>query len=253
MPSGPSYPRRPRGPPRRYASARADHRPDDRPDDCRRPRRRDRGTVAAHQAPDRADRPRVVSDRRDALPARRSAPRRRLPDHDRRGLRARPDRLRVPRPDRPARRWDRPVRRCLGDRGRPDHRLHRDGQDPRDRQGEPRRGRPAGRHQRHAQGRGRRRGPVLSARPGELRDVLHRRQPRHQCRRPVLRQVRPDPRVGPLARGRDGRRDDHPDRRPEHQGRRRLLADAPVRRQPGDARHHHRSDPPSSGRRRRPA
>jgi hypothetical protein len=79
-------------------------------------------------------------------------------------------------------------------------------------------------------------------RPGELRDVLDRWQPRHERRRPVLRQVRPDARLGAVARGGDGRRRGHPDRRPERQGRRRLLAHPPVRRQPGHARDHHRGD-----------
>ena len=137
------------------------------------------------------------------------------------------------------------------DRGRSHDGLHRDGPDPRDRQGEPRRGRPAGGHQRPAQGGRRGRGPVLPARSGQLRDVLDRRQPRDECRRPVLRQVRPDARLGHVARGRDGRRHGHPDRRPERQGRRRLLADAPVRRA---ARARSRSRPrrrSSSGPRRR--
>ena len=198
---------------------------------------------ARYEAPDRADRPRVVPPRRDAVPPGRPAAGGRLPDDDRRGRRARPDRRRASRPGRPARRRHRPVGWRFRDRGRPDHRLHGDGQDPRDRPGEPGRGRPAGRHQLDPEGRGRRRGPVLPARPGQLRDVLDRRQPRHERRRPVLRQVRPDARFGPVARGRHGRRDDPPDRRPEHQGRRRLLADPPVRRQPGHARDHDRGDP----------
>ena len=42
----------------------------------------------------------------------------------------------------------------------------------------------------------------------------------------------------------DGTR--HPDRRQERQGRRRLLADPPVRRQPGHARDHHRGDAPAA-------
>ena len=46
-----------------------------------------------------------------------------------------------------------------------------------------------------AQGRGRRARPVLRARSGELRDVLDRRQPGHERRRAVLREVRPDPRL----------------------------------------------------------
>ena len=59
--------------------------------------------------------------------------------------------------------------------------------------------------------------------PGQLRDVLDRRQPGHQRRRPVLREVRPDARLRAGAGGRDGGRDRHPDRRQERQGRRRLL------------------------------
>ena len=43
--------------------------------------------------------------------------------------------------------------------------------------------------------------------PGLVRDVHDRRQPRHQRRRAVLREVRRDPRRGARARGRDGRRD----------------------------------------------
>ena len=88
--------------------------------------------------------------------------------------------------------------------------------------------------------------PVLRARSGELRDVLDRRQPGHERRRAVLRQVRPDARFRALARGRDGRRHGHPDRRQEHQGRGRLLADPPDRRVAGDPRAHHRGDPPAA-------
>ena len=88
-------------------------------------------------------------------------------------------------------------------------------------------------------------GAVLSARPRELRDVLDRRQPGHQRRRAVLRQVRPDARLGPRAGGRARRRDGDPHRRPDGQGHRRLLADAPVRRLAGHARDHHRGDAPA--------
>ena len=49
-----------------------------------------------------------------------------------------------------------------------------------------------------------------------------------------------------VARGRDGRRQRDPDRRQERQGRRRLLADPPLRRQPGHARDHHRGDAPAA-------
>ena len=92
----------------------------------------------------------------------------------------------------------------------------------------------------------RRRGrAVLPARPRQLRDVHDRGQPRHQRRRAVLRQVRPDARFGPVARSRDGRRHGHPDRRPQRQGRGRLLADPSHRGQPGHARDHHRGDAPA--------
>ena len=131
--------------------------------------RRDRRPAARRQAADRGDRPRVVPARRDGLPGGRPAARGRLPDHDRPCRRARGDRPRAARADRPARRRDGAVRRGGRHRGRADHRLHRDGPDRRDRPGEPRRGRPAGDRQRQAQGGGRRRGPVLPARSGELR------------------------------------------------------------------------------------
>ena len=93
------------------------------------------------------------------------------------------------------------------------------------------------------QGRGRGGGAVLRSGPGELRDLLDRRQPRDERRRPVLREVRPDPRLRPRPGGRAGRRDRHPDRRPERQGRRRICPDPPVRGVAGDARPHHGSHP----------
>ena len=96
--------------------------------------------------------------------------------------------------------------------------------------------------------RGRRGGPVLRSGSGELRDLLDRREPRDERRRAVLREVRPDPRLRPRAGGRPRRRPRHPDRRQERQGRRRLRADAPVRRVAGDARDHHRGDAPAPGR-----
>ena len=79
--------------------------------------------------------------------------------------------------------------------------------------------------------------------PGELRDVHDRWQPGHQRRRPVLREVRPDPRLRPGPGGRAGRRHDPADRRQEHQGRGRLLADPPHRRLAGDAGDRHGGDP----------
>ena len=199
------------------------------------------GDPAAH----RRDRPRGVPPRRDGLSPGRTPAGHRLPDHHGGSRGPRPDRCRTPGPGRPPRRRDGPVGWRRRHRGRPDDGLHRDGQDPRDRPREPGRGRPAGRHQRPSQGRRRRRGPVLPARPRKLRDVLDRWQPGHQRRRPVLRQVRPDARVGPLARGRDGRRHGNPDWWPERQGRGRVLADAPLHRQPGDPRDHDRGDPPA--------
>ena len=85
-------------------------------------------------------------------------------------------------------------------------------------------------------------GPLLPARPGQLRVLHDRRQHRHERRRAVLREVRRHPRRGARAGGRHGRRPRHPDRREEREGRRRLLADASLRRLAGDARHRHRGD-----------
>ena len=67
----------------------------------------------------------------------------------------------------------------------------------------------------------------------------------HERRRAVLRQVRPDARLGARAGGRPRRRDGDPDRRPDGQGHGGLLADAPVRRLAGHARDHHRGDAPA--------
>ena len=70
----------------------------------------------------------------------------------------------------------------------------------------PGRGRRAGRVQRRGQGgRGRAR-PVVPARPVVVRDLLDRRQRRHQRRRPVLREVRRDHRLRARARRGAGRR-----------------------------------------------
>ena len=84
--------------------------------------------------------------------------------------------------------------------------------------------------------------------PGVVRDVHDRRQPRHERRRAVLREVRRDPRCRARPRGRDGRRHAPPARRQERQGRRRLRADPAARRQPGHARAHDRGDPPPPSR-----
>ena len=109
-------------------------------------------------------------------------------------------------------------------------RVHAHEQGARDRSREPRRGRPARDHQRRPQARRRQARAVLSAGSRLVRDVLDRREPRHQRGRPVLREVRADARLGARARSRPRRRHGDPDRRPERQGRRGLLADAPVRR-----------------------
>ena len=74
--------------------------------------------------------------------------------------------------------------------------------------------------------RGRRARPVLPARPGQLRDLLHRRQPGRELRRPALRQVRRDARLRAGPRGRARGRRGHPDRRQERQGRHGLRPDA---------------------------
>ena len=84
--------------------------------------------------------------------------------------------------------------------------------------------------------------------PGELRDLLDRREPRDERRRPVLREVRPDARLRARAGGRPRRRPRDPDRRQVHQEHRRLRADPPVRRVAGDARDHHRGDASAAGR-----
>jgi len=152
-----------------------------------------------------------------------------------RGCGARPDRRRAARAHRAPRGWERAVRRCGRDRGRADDRVHGHEPDPRDRPREPRRSRPAGRHSTRTS-----RPPwprsASSTHPiGELRDVHDRGQPRDERGRPVLRQVRPDARLRPLARGRDGGRHGDPHRRPQSQGRGGLLADASDRREPGHA------------------
>ena len=175
-------------------------------------------------APHRARRSRVLSPRRDRVPGRGPAGRRGAPVLDR-------GRGRTPSPGvalrggrRPARRRDRPVRWRRRHRGRADDRAHPDEQDPRDRSGEPLRRHPAGRHQHRPQGRGRGRGAVLRPGPGELRDLFDRRQPRHERRRAVLREVRADAGLRARPRGRAGRRDRHPDRWQEREGRRRATA-----------------------------
>ena len=85
--------------------------------------------------------------------------------------------------------------------------------------------RPAGHHQRRARPGGRGAGPVLPAGPGQLRDLLHRRQPGRELRRPALREVRRDARLRAGPRGRAGRRRGHPHRWQDRQGRHGLRPD----------------------------
>ncbi len=92
----------------------------------------------------------------------------------------------------------------------------------------------------------------VRAGPGQLQALHHRRQRRHQRRRPALRQVRGDPRLGAGARRRAGGRLAHPHRPPDLQGRRRLRPHRAVRRlrrDAGDRRRHHRpAQVPAAGR-----
>ena len=101
-----------------------------------------------------------------------------LPEPRPTGRRARPAVRRVRRPDRPAWRGHRPVGRRGRHRGRADDRVHAHGPGARDRPRQPHGHDPARDHQRDAQGRGRRARPVLRPRPGVVRDVHDRRQPR---------------------------------------------------------------------------
>ena len=123
-----------------------------------------RAALPGPAAADRRGRPRVVPARRDGLPPERAAGRRGPAHGDGRG---RPlVRLcgALRRPDRAARRRLGAERRRDRHRGRPDHRLHGHGPDPRDRHRQPVRRDPARDHQRPAQGRRRRARPVLRAR-----------------------------------------------------------------------------------------
>ena len=79
--------------------------------------------------------------------------------------------------------------------------------------------------------------------PSSYRDLQHRRQHRHQRRRPVLRQVRRHHRLRARSAGRAGRRHRRPARRCPPQGRRRAEPDQAVRRQRGHAGRGHRDDP----------
>ncbi len=88
--------------------------------------------------------------------------------------------------------------------------------------------------------------------PASFKHVHHRRQRGHERRRPALRQVRGDPRLGAGARRRAGGRLAHPHRPPDLQGRRRLRPHRAVRRLRGDAgdrrRHHRAAQVPPAGR-----
>ena len=97
--------------------------------------------------------------------------------------------------------------------------------------------------QRRGEGGGREHGPLVPARPVVVRDLLDRREPGHQRRRAVLREVRRDHRLRARHRGRAGRRSGGAPRRPHDQGRRRLRPQAAVRRVGGHARRDHRGDP----------
>ena len=85
--------------------------------------------------------------------------------------------------------------------------------------------------------------PVVPTRPLLLRDLLDRRQHRHQRRRAVLRQVRGDHRLRPRPRRGAGRR--HPGQagRQTGQGRGRAVPGEAVRRQRGHPRHRDPGDP----------
>ena len=140
--------------------------------------------------------------------------------------------------DRAARRRHQPVRRLVG-RQRRDRAVAGADARHRDRHHHPGgRGRTR-RVQRRGQGRGGRARALVSPGPVVVRDLLDRRQHRHQRRRSVLREVRRHHRLrARTGRGAGRRRADHP-RRQADQGRRRSLAAQAVRRLGGDARHHH--------------
>ena len=143
---------------------------------------------------------------------------------------------------RAARRRERPVGRVDGGRRR--HRgLPRADARGRDRPGLPGRRRPARSLQRRGEGRGGEGGAVVPARPVVVRDLLDRRQHRHQRRWPVLREVRRHDRLRPRARRRAGRRHAGDPRRQADQGRRRTVVAEALRGQRGDARHRDARDP----------
>ena len=112
----------------------------------------------------------------------------------------------------------------------------------------------AGRGQRRRQSRRGRARPVVPARPGQCPVVDDRRQRGHQRRRPVLPEVRRDPRLRARpARGRrrpGGLRRGGPPRPAHHQGRRRARPGRPVRRVGGHARRGDRGDAAAAARHR---
>ena len=79
--------------------------------------------------------------------------------------------------------------------------------------------------------------------PSLVRDLLDRRQRRHQRRRPVLREVRRHHRLRARPRRRARRRHPRAPRRQAGQGRRRAVAAQALRRQRGHPRHRHPGDP----------
>ncbi len=178
---------------------------DDRDDTARDPARgarpRDPGRPAGH----RPRRGRLAVPRRGRVGPGRCGRGGAAGAHRGRG-RARRARLRRPRGARRApRRRHRPVRRRQRRRRLRRARPVPDERGPRDRPRQPDRGRRAGHRQRRPQGGRRRARPLVPARPGQRALVDHRRQRRHQRRRPVLREVRRDPRLRARPAGGHGR------------------------------------------------
>ena len=90
--------------------------------------------------------------------------------------------------------------------------------------------------------------PVVSARPVLVRDLQHRRQHRHQCRRAVLCEVRRHHRLCAGHGGGAGRWHRGPAGRPTAQGCRRAEPDKTLRRQRGHAGRHHGGDAAAAAR-----
>ena len=82
----------------------------------------------------------------------------------------------------------------------------------------------------------------LSARSRQPREQFHRRQHRHQRRRPALLEIRRHPRLRPRPRSRPGRRHHRPARRTHAQKQNRLRSAPAVRRLGRPARRRHRGD-----------